>query len=276
MLYARLITLTLVCSVLLAGCIDRTKLKPSPENARRALILRGIEYSEAEFLQYAGVGDLWAVNTFLAAGINPNARNEREETALIVAAARGDLPVVRATLSGGADVNARDRNNRTALMRAILAGHEAVARHMLESAKVDVNLQEKFGQSALMMASWRMPQLVPLILDKGGEVNLQDTDGETALVRASLAGRVEVVRQLLKHGADPNIKNKLDGTPLMFAAANGHTVVVREFVRVGADLRAKDYKGRTARDWATKEGYADLAALLRKAEEGKNTVGGEQ
>ena len=100
MLYARLITLTLVCSVLLAGCIDRTKLKPSPENARRALILRGIEYSEAEFLQYAGVGDLWAVNTFLAAGINPNARNEREETALIVAAARGDLPVVRATLSG--------------------------------------------------------------------------------------------------------------------------------------------------------------------------------
>jgi ankyrin repeat protein len=262
----RIALILITLSLLLSGCADFSNVKPSPENARRALKLRGIEYSEGSFLEYAAAGDEWAVNAFLAAGMNPNVRDDREETPLITAAARGDLAVVKALLNGNADINATDRDKRTALMRAIINGREAMAKALL-ARNPELNVQEKYSQSALMIASWRLPQLVPVMIDKGASVNLRDADGETALFQASAAGHVDAVRELIRRGADITVRNSVDATALMFAAARGRAEVVRELLSAGADVAAKDYKGRTARDWSEQGGHTAVADLLREAEQ---------
>ena len=59
----------------------------------------------------AAANDVIAVNAFIAAGINPNAKDEESgATALVSAAAHGDMEIVKALLKGGTDVNERDKS----------------------------------------------------------------------------------------------------------------------------------------------------------------------
>ena len=50
-------------------------------------------------------------------------------------------------------------------------------------------------------------EIVKILLEKGAQVNMQDTYGLTALTFASQMGRTEIVKLLLGKGADPNIKS---------------------------------------------------------------------
>src|SRR5438105_15958960 len=81
----------------------------------------------SSFFKAAAAGDVMAVNGFLSAGINPNAKDENGDTALTACAARGDLQMVNALLSGGADLNATGRNNWTAFLLALEREHDDVA-----------------------------------------------------------------------------------------------------------------------------------------------------
>jgi hypothetical protein len=49
MFHVRLVAASLVCMSMLAGCLDRSKITPSPETARRELALKGISYDEKNF-----------------------------------------------------------------------------------------------------------------------------------------------------------------------------------------------------------------------------------
>ena len=90
----------------LSGCGRTSKAEPTPEGAKDFLKLRGYGFSEKAFLEATGAGDVLAVNAFLLAGINPNARDEDEgDTALISAATAGNLEMVNALLKGGADAS---------------------------------------------------------------------------------------------------------------------------------------------------------------------------
>src|SRR6476660_3026411 len=92
----------------LYGCTDQQPTKPTPEAAKQFLKLRGYEYDEASFLSAAKASDVAAVNGFVAAGIDLNAKDADGATALISAAARGDAKIVDALLQAGADVNRKD------------------------------------------------------------------------------------------------------------------------------------------------------------------------
>src|SRR5688572_27164413 len=79
-----------------AGC-NQTRNTTTPEGAKQFLKLRGYEFDDKSFLTSAARSDVLAVNGFLAAGINPDVKDEiRGETALIAASSRGDVPVAKA------------------------------------------------------------------------------------------------------------------------------------------------------------------------------------
>src|SRR2546425_11623681 len=81
----------------LFGCAATVNEKPSPGAARQFLKLRGYNFDERSFLSAAAANDLIAVNAFIAAGINPNAKNEESVApALVSAAAHGDMEIVKA------------------------------------------------------------------------------------------------------------------------------------------------------------------------------------
>ena len=102
-----------------SACADNGASEPTPEAAKRFLKLRGYEFDEPSFFKAAEAGDAIAVNGFLSAGINANAKDDNGDTALTAAAARGDAQIVGVLLKRGADVNARGRNNWTALLLAL-------------------------------------------------------------------------------------------------------------------------------------------------------------
>lgn len=262
----KLTLLSLILMTALAGCVDSSRVKPTPENARRALILRGIEYSEPSFLETAAAGDVWGVNAFLAAGINPNVRNEKGETILITASAKGDVAMVRALINGGADINLGDvLDGHTALMHALIKQRDEVTQLLLDR-NPHLNIQSRFGMTALMIAVYRSPQFVPAMLEKGADINLMDKDGETALVRAVINNRTEIAKDLLAMGANPNVQNRLGATPLNFASALGNTDLVRALLDKGANPTLKDEKGRTAQSIAAERKYTEIVSILREAE----------
>jgi len=52
-------------------------------------------------------------------------------------------------------------------------------------------------------------RIVKLLLKFKAEVNIQDSDGNTALIYACDNKRVEVIKLLMEAGADPKIQNML-------------------------------------------------------------------
>lgn len=249
------------------GCTGTTE-KPSPENSKRALKLRGYDYDEKSFLRAAIMSDEVAVRTFIDAGMNPNVPEPTTGgSALISAATRGDLEMVNALLQGGADVNQTDEKRFTALLRALQNNHEEIANILVARPELDVNAQGEGGANALIsfVARQREPAVQDL-LNRGANVNLPDSDGDTALNIAVQRGNVKIVELLLSKGADPNIKNKLGGTPLMWAGVFGRKEIAQLLLDKGADPRAKDVDGVTAAAWAAKNNRQEMVEFLKQAE----------
>jgi ankyrin repeat protein len=253
---------------LLSGCGPPRNDQPTPGAAKQLLKLRGYEFDEESFLRAAAASDLIAVNTFFAAGINPNAKDESSgATALIAAASRGDMPIVQALLKRNAHVNERDNAQFTALLRALQNKHDAVAEILLTRPDTDVNAQGSNRMTALLHYVIRnQANTVQNLLDRGANANLRDDEGDTALHVASQRGNVNIVQMLLAKGADPNAMNKLGGTPLMWAGVYGHEDVARALLGKGADPKLKDVDGMTAAAWAAKNQRDEMAQLLLDAE----------
>jgi uncharacterized protein len=266
--HTHLILATLVVSLFaFAGCKE-TNQKPTPEQSKGALKLRGYDFDEKSFLRAASTSDEVAVRTFIDAGMSPNVKEPSTGgSALISAATRGDLEMVNALLQGGADVNQGDEKRFTALLRALQNDREEIANILVARPELDVNAQGEGGANALIsfVARQRVPAVQDL-LNRGANVNLPDSEGDTALNIAVQRGNVELVNMLLSKGADPNIKNKLGGTPLMWAGVFGHKEIAQILLDKGADPRAKDVDGMTAAAWAAKNNRQEMVEFLKQAE----------
>jgi len=214
-----LLMLLLVCFTACAG--DKAN-QPTPEAAKRFLKLRGYEFDEKSFFKAAEAGDAIAVNGFLSAGINVNAKDENDDTALTAAAARGDSQIIGVLLKRGADVNAKGRNNWTALLLALEGERLEAADLLLAQPNVELKAETPQGMTALMLAVWHQrADVVRILLQRGADVNHQDKEGDTPVHGAAWVGNLQILQMLLDAGANPNVKNKLGGTPLMWAASYG-------------------------------------------------------
>ncbi len=70
-------------------------------------------------------------------------------------------------------------------------------------------------------------ETMKLLLDKGADINSQNDFGWTALMEASLWGRLAVVNVLVNRNADVNVKDNWGVTALTLASSNGHTAVIK-------------------------------------------------
>jgi len=101
-------------------------------------------------------------------GVNVELRNPSDMTLLMAAAHFGLEPVVQALLKANANGDAQNGNTgTTALMLATMKGHAGVVR-LLAKARVDLQLTDKQGKTALMLArEKRLPQLAELLESLG-------------------------------------------------------------------------------------------------------------
>ncbi|KAK1761443.1 Glycerophosphodiester phosphodiesterase GDE1 [Echria macrotheca] len=109
--------------------------------------------------------------------------------------------------------------------------------------------------------------IVKMLVDAGVDINWQDKTGETALHIAARFGHDECARVLLKgtneQKADLELaENSFAWTPLHIAAVDGHLSVAQLLVDAGADVDKLDSSGWTAKEHAALRGHLAIARLL--------------
>lgn len=197
---------------------------------------------DSDFVAAAAKGDRKKFENLLAEGVDINARDRFQGTALIEASTSGFVDLVQALLRKGADVNARNEGGWTALMTAASEGHNQVVRLLLERG-ADLNAKNLRGMSALTRAIYdNHVDTVKLLLAEGAEIEFKDGLGYTPLILAAEKDP-EIVNALLQKGANKDAQNNYGETPLMRAY---HEETVTALLEKGATINTQDAKGNTA------------------------------
>ena len=111
-------------------------------------------------------------------GIQTDATNTADETALMLAANANDLASANLLIEAGASVN---RPNWTPLHYAASKGHTEMMRLLIENDAY-IDAESPNGTTPLMMAAYyATPKAVKLMLEEGADPTLQNKDGQTAL-----------------------------------------------------------------------------------------------
>ena len=111
-------------------------------------------------------------------GIQIDATNMADETALMLAANANDLASANLLIEAGASVN---RPNWTPLHYAASKGYSGMMRLLIENDAY-VDAESPNGTTPLMMAAYyASPNAVKLMLEEGADPLLKNQDGQTAL-----------------------------------------------------------------------------------------------
>ena len=111
-------------------------------------------------------------------GIQIDATNMADETALMLAANANDLASANLLIEAGASVN---RPNWTPLHYAASKGHTAMMRLLIENDAY-IDAESPNGTTPLMMAAYyASPNAVKLLLEEGADPLLRNQGGQTAL-----------------------------------------------------------------------------------------------
>jgi len=204
----------------------------------------------------AGKGHLDVVQELIAtSGIDLFLQNEAKRTALMVAATRGHKHIVKALLScmKGEGLDLMDEDGRSVLLLTVREPlpRLEILEALLQEAKLDVNLQDKAGESAFLVAAIRRshPTLKALLTAKGIDVNLPDENGRGALFWAALKSDPKTAALLLEQapGINANLQDKAGDAALSFSTKYGDLAMVKALL----DSSSTDVNLQSSQDGRT-------------------------
>lgn len=154
-------------------------------------------------------GELDTVRSFLKYGEDVNGRVEypgrnRFMTPLSIVAQNGDYHLAKLLISFGASPAVTNSRGNTPLLEFLGADDQPWDRKLfLLLLPPDLNTVNVEGQTALLYAvAYRDEYYVAEIIERGGQINYQDTLGQTALHGAKTPA---IAQLLLQSGADRSI-----------------------------------------------------------------------
>lgn len=188
------------------------------------------------------------------------------------AAAGGHVDAVNTLLNLGAlFLNQITAVNETLLHVAVKSNSVTICSSLLAAGALP---NESF--STLLMASSRSPELLSCLCEAGADINMRDTNQETLLHKYVGFGDLHMVRYILSLGGDPNLADASGRTALHAALVHGGPEIAPKLLKAllekGADVGAQDGWGRTALHLAVRWGRADAVHLLCQSGADQNTA----
>lgn len=214
----------------------------------------------------SGRSDL--VKILVSMGSDVNATTESGESALSYAAKRGIkeifdylYPRTKPYLKEGArflldeGLKRRRREDNViieAFTLAALCGNQGAVQAALERG-MDVNLLDSNGESALhkSIREGHLP-IVKLLLDASADLeSLEEGNGQTPIMTAIKQSTDEVIQELLDRGTSVNSCDKFGSNVLIYAVLYRQSVeLVNKLLLLGANSKVENHEGRTALSYA--------------------------
>ena len=210
-----------------------------------------------------------------------------ESTMLFDAATQRKEWAVKMLLDAGADLQ-KGNTGRLALYNALADGQDSIAKLLLDHGAELQNATASLGSSAwsfLLDRAIDKPnvKIVEMILKAGGDLNMQDSFGDTALHQLMRSGRQRLERKVslfVDHGAQVSIGNSVADTPLHLAVHHGRPKIVQMLLDAGAEAQCINMLGETPLDMARdrsinsldlqeKETWSTLARHMQRLPEAK-------
>jgi ankyrin repeat protein len=149
--------------------------------------------------------------------------------------------------------------------------YKAIADHDIERVKAHLaagaNVDEP-GPAAialLMRAAMNgAMDILQLLCNEGAKRDIEDLNGNTALMHAVWKKHVDAARLLIKEGASIDATNHGGSTALMIAAWTGQDDMTTALIELGASLDKTDNSGKSALDLA-EEKERGTASILKGA-----------
>ncbi|XP_059146006.1 ankyrin repeat and KH domain-containing protein 1-like isoform X2 [Physella acuta] len=194
---------------------------------------------------------------------------------LNIAAKNGYKDMIKLLVEEGANVNG-NYSNQTPLMSAT---DPSIMDFLIQlGADVNITIETRWNSySALTFilthcergqANW-----VNILIKNGADVNVEDKEGNTLLIKASeKSGMKNVVHALLKAGADVNKQNEYCESALHVAIRAGSIEIVKVLLEFKADINLKDSTGQTPLFCVLSEKYMQLIELMLKNKANVNDV----
>jgi ankyrin repeat protein len=183
---------------------------------------RGL-YNTTSLSYAAERGNIEIVELLLQWKADINSQDSLGQTPLILASMYNKTDVVKLLLNHYPDVNITTTGNWNALMCASRNGNLTIVKYLLNAGSkirihysfslrdtcVNNNKRSYYEKSALKCASfvWNI-YIIIILLEFGSNINEQDKNGDTILMKAVKDNQIDVVKLLLYKGANTNIQNK--------------------------------------------------------------------
>jgi hypothetical protein len=120
----------------------------------------------------------------------------------------------------------KDYRGLSPFFYAVENGNIKIAEAMLKITKQPDEVEPVKGFSPLLLAASKgYTTIVGLLLDHGANLDVQSTDGLTALHNSVYKGHVEIVSMLLDAGADPTIEDRLGNTAAGLASKSDNAKI---------------------------------------------------
>ena len=180
---------------------------------------------------------------------------------------------VESLLRRGFDPNTRDERGLTGLLIAIREPSPRVIQVLLASPQTKVEIRNDNDESPLMLAAIKgQMDLVKQLIARDADIN---KPGWTALHYAASSGQVEIMKLLLEKYAFIDAQSPNGTTPLMMAAMYGSPQSVKLLLDEGADPLMKNQQNMTATDFAVQGQRPDAVELLKAAVRAKQPNDGK-
>lgn len=180
-----------------------------------------------------------------------------------IALQNDQVKVVSSLLSRGFDPNTVNLKAEPALLNALNVGALTSAEVLVRHPKINVNVRNAHGETALMLACLKGHlALAKLLISKQADIN---QPGWTPLHYAATGGHVELIQLLLEESAYIDAESPNGTTPLMMAARYGSAKATQLLIDEGADIQVKNQLGLTALDFAKQGNRPDALEIISKA-----------
>ncbi|WP_370586098.1 ankyrin repeat domain-containing protein [Tessaracoccus sp. MC1679] len=190
------------------------------------------------------------------------------DAALLQGAEAGDADAVAVALRAGADIEARDERDRTALLLAATFDHVAVAEVLVAMGADPDALDDRHDTPWLVTGVTGSVAMLEALLPANPDLTIRNRFGGLSPIPASERGHVEYVRRVVQTGVDIDHVNNLGWTAMLEAVVLGdggprHQEIVQILLDAGADPTIADRDGVTPLQHAERRGYDRIASILR-------------